>query len=312
MNCAHPPIVFLAAAALALPLAAQTPTAAAKASSSTTGAHSATTATHAVRCATPAPVTPQNIPALPASAPCAKSLYTLTTTSPTRLDYASPLLSDDVRKALVGGSMTYSLNYVDTVAGSGARVEAGKYVTVKYAGYLGKEGTKFDDSDDHPNKEPITIQYGMHNVIEGWDTGFEGMRVGGKRRIFIPWELAYGERGRPPRIPAKADLIFDVEVVSQSDKPPTPPAPTARPMPPGMHPGAPPAGAPTHPTTVTPQPPAAGAPGTTPPAGTTTPQGSSTTTPQAGTASPQSGSAATPPAGTPNPQASTTQPNQPQ
>jgi peptidylprolyl isomerase len=274
MNRAIPPTFFLSAAVLALPLAAQTTTATAKSSTSTTAAHSSSTATHVVPCARPHE--PQAIPALPADAPCPRALYTLTTTSPTRLVYASPLLSDDVARALRGGPMTYSLDFVDTVAGTGAKVEAGKYVSVKYTGYLSlpdpedskEDGTKFDSSEDHPGKEPITIQYGMHNVIEGWDTGFEGMHVGGKRRLFIPWQLAYGERGRPPRIPAKADLIFDVEVVSQSD---TQPAPPARPMPMTPHPGAP--GTPQHPPAATPQPPQATTP---PPSGTTTPPTSTT------------------------------------
>jgi peptidylprolyl isomerase len=283
MNRAIPSTVFLGAAVLALPLAAQTTAASAK-TTSTTATHTSSTthtAAHAVRCASPAPFEPQSIPALPSTAPCPKALYTLTTTSPTRVVYASPLLSEDVLSALGGGPMTYSLDYVDTVVGTGEKVEAGKYLSVKYAGYVEKDGMKFDASDDHPNKEPITIQYGMHSVIEGWDTGFEGMHVGGKRRLFIPWQLAYGERGRPPRIPAKADLIFDVEVVAQSDKPPAPPV---RPMPPGMgRPGAPPAGAP-HPTTVTPQPPQAGAPGATatPPAAS----GTTTTTPPSSTTQP--------------------------
>jgi peptidylprolyl isomerase len=193
------------------------------------------------------------------------------------------------------------------VVGTGPAVWAGNYLTVKYSGYLSlpdpkdakEDGTKFDSTDDHPGKEPFTIQYGEHNVIEGWDTGFEGMHVGGKRRLYIPWQLAYGERGRPPRIPAKADLIFDVEVVGQSDKPPAPPA---RPMPMTPRPGTPPAGAP-HPTTVTPQPPQTGAPGA-----TTTPQASGTST------APQPPATTTPPpaTGTTTPPNTTTQPNKPQ
>jgi|GEM_PF-2377527 len=99
-----------------------------------------------------------------------------------------------------------------------------KWYTVRYTGWTA-DGTKFDSSYDHPGGEPITFPYGARRVIIGWDTGFEDMHVGGKRRLFIPYQLAYGETGRPPVIPAKADLIFDIELVSMSDTPPEPPAP---------------------------------------------------------------------------------------
>lgn len=283
------PTILLSAAVLALPLAAQTTTAPAKSAGSTASAHTSSTATHTasheVRCVTPAPRAPQNIPALPSTAPCPKALYTLRTVSPTHVVYASPLLSPQVEDGLASGTMTYSLDYVDMVAGTGAKVEAGNYVSVKYTGYLSlpdakpdspeakKDGTVFDSTDQHPGKEAFPFQYGMHGVIEGWDTGFEGMHVGGKRRLFIPWQLAYGERGRGP-IPPKADLIFDVEVVSQSATAPPPPA---RPMP-TPHPGVPGAGAPPH-SSGTPQPQGA-APGS------TTPPPASTTQPQSGTTQP--------------------------
>jgi peptidylprolyl isomerase len=139
----------------------------------------------------------------------------------------------------------YALKYVDTRIGTGPIAEASvlgtsqadskiKWYTVKYTGWL-TNGTKFDSSYDHPGAEPITFPAGAHRVIPGWDTGFQGMRIGGKRRLFIPYQLAYGEAGKPPVIPAKSDLIFDIELVSVSDTPPapkTPPAPPAAPAPP--------------------------------------------------------------------------------
>jgi peptidylprolyl isomerase len=120
----------------------------------------------------------------------------------------------------------YTLKYIDTLVGTGPLAEARKWYTVRYTGWTA-DGTKFDSSYDHSGGEPITFPYGAQRVIIGWDTGFEGMHVGGKRRLFIPYQLAYGETGRPPVIPAKADLVFDIELVSMSDTPPAPPTPPA-------------------------------------------------------------------------------------
>jgi peptidylprolyl isomerase len=124
----------------------------------------------------------------------------------------------------------YSLRYIDIKLGTGAPAEPRKLYTVAYTGWLAKDGKKFDSSADEGG--PITFAAGLHRVIPGWDTGFEGMRVGGKRRLFIPYQLAYGELGKPPVIPPKADLIFDVELVSEAD---LPMAPVGMP---GMPPGA--------------------------------------------------------------------------
>jgi peptidylprolyl isomerase len=121
----------------------------------------------------------------------------------------------------------YALRYVDIKVGTGPLAEASVLgssaadskimeYTVKYTGWL-TNGTKFDSSEDHPGAEPFAFPAGLHRVIPGWDTGFTGMHVGGKRRLLIPWQLAYGAAGKPPVIPAKADLIFDIELVSQKD-----------------------------------------------------------------------------------------------
>jgi peptidylprolyl isomerase len=155
----------------------------------------------------------------------------------------------------------YALRYVDTVIGTGPLAETRKFYTVHYTGWL-TDGTKFDSSVDRGT--PITFPYGAHQVIPGWDTGFQGMHVGGKRRLYIPYQLAYGEAGRPPVIPAKADLIFDIELVDQSDTPPQPkpaPAPPSDPTKPATDPTKPadpskPAADPTKPST---EPPPAGA-----------------------------------------------------
>jgi peptidylprolyl isomerase len=126
----------------------------------------------------------------------------------------------------------FALKYQDIAVGTGELAEPLKLYKVKYTGWLTADGKKFDSSEDHPGKEPIQFPQGRGRVIPGWDQAFEGMRIGGKRRIFIPYQLAYGVAGRPPVIPAKSDLIFDIELVSVEDMP----APGAM-GPGGMSPG---------------------------------------------------------------------------
>jgi peptidylprolyl isomerase len=223
-----PSLLLLAAA---LPLAAQTAT--------KPPVHRTTTTTAPVHTSTcvKLPELSAKIPALPVADTCAKALYTITRISTVKLDYASPLLSPSVKEALDGGPSTFTLAYIDTKAGTGELVNQGKFLTVHYTGYL-VDGTKFDSSVDRG--EPITFPYGQHRVIEGWDTGFEGMRIGGKRRLFIPYQLAYGEAGKPPVIPARSELVFDVEVIGQSDTQPAPKVPPASPLPPASGKPAPP------------------------------------------------------------------------
>jgi hypothetical protein len=108
-----------------------------------------------------------------------------------------------------------TMKYVDLTVGTGAPAVAGKRFTVHYTGWL-KDGTKFDSSVDR--NEPFSFVQGRREVISGWDIGFEGMKVGGKRKLFIPYQLAYGEAGRGA-IPPKAELIFDVELLGVSDAP---------------------------------------------------------------------------------------------
>jgi hypothetical protein len=100
------------------------------------------------------------------------------------------------------------LVYVDEVVGTGASPAATDVVTVHYTGWL-TDGTKFDSSVDRG--EPAS--FGLNQVIPGWTEGLQSMKVGGKRRLVIPSELAYGPSGRPPVIPGGAVLVFDVELL---------------------------------------------------------------------------------------------------
>jgi FKBP-type peptidyl-prolyl cis-trans isomerase len=106
--------------------------------------------------------------------------------------------------------MPSGLRYEDVTQGQGTEAVAGRAVTVHYTGWL-PDGKKFDSSRDHG--QPFTFSLGAGQVIAGWDQGVEGMRVGGRRKLVIPPDLAYGAAGAPPDIPPGATLVFDVEVL---------------------------------------------------------------------------------------------------
>jgi FKBP-type peptidyl-prolyl cis-trans isomerase FkpA len=107
---------------------------------------------------------------------------------------------------------------IDTKVGTGKEAGIGNTVVVHYTGWLYKplarnqRGHKFDSS--HDRGEPLDFRLGAGQVIKGWDQGVVGMKVGGKRTLIIPSQLAYGHHGAPEGgIPADADLIFDVELL---------------------------------------------------------------------------------------------------
>lgn len=148
----------------------------------------------------------------------------------------------------------FALKYQEMKIGTGPEGEAGKLWHVKYKGWRAADAVVFDNWEDHKRPvtgpdgkpemdadgkpklgepEPLVFPQGTGRLIPGFDYGVTGMRVGGKRRLFIPWQMAYGTRSIPdrpdhPGIPAKSDLIFDVELVEVTDMA----APPQRPMPP--------------------------------------------------------------------------------
>jgi peptidylprolyl isomerase len=214
---------------------------------------------------------PATTAAKPATASAAKPAATAA-----KLPLGVPAPGIPAVKTLKKTLFTATLRYQEIKIGTGAVAEPNKMYKVHYTGWLAADGRKFDSSYDHPRPpmrdkdgkpvlgpdgkpqqgeaQPISFPQGFGRVIPGWDQGFEGMKIGGQRRLFIPWRLAYGEKGRPgpdeahPGIPEKADLIFDIELVDVSDLPKQPARPMAmpggHPMP-GMNmppkPGAPPA-----------------------------------------------------------------------
>ena len=116
--------------------------------------------------------------------------------------------------------IAFALRTLDIKAGTGTIMAPRKCVYVHYTGWL-TNGTKFDSSRDTTAAgkpgSPLAFAQGARRVIAGWDVGFEGMQVGAQRRLFIPYQLAYGEAGRLPVIPARAELIFDVELMAVMD-----------------------------------------------------------------------------------------------
>ena len=252
--------LLVLAASATVPLAAQTTTPKPVAKPAATTAAKPAVHTAAVSACVKLPELSPKIPALSAGTPCAKHLYTITTVPAVKLENVSPMEGSNLREDLGIEPTSFSLDYIDTQIGTGELAGAHKFYSIHYSGYL-LDGTKFDSSVDRG--EPLSVAYGQHQVIPGWDTGFAGMRVGGKRRLIIPYQLAYGATAHGP-IPAKSTLVFDVELLGISETPPpakpkpAAPAPAAAPAPPA---GAAPSATPPPSETAAP----AAAPAVTPP-----------------------------------------------
>jgi hypothetical protein len=100
----------------------------------------------------------------------------------------------------------------DVVQGTGTPVAAGATITVFYTGWLASNGTQFD-----ARRSPAApATFALTGLIQGWQQGIPGMKPGGIRRLFIPAALAYGAAGHPPSVPANADLVFEIKLISHT------------------------------------------------------------------------------------------------
>jgi peptidylprolyl isomerase len=115
------------------------------------------------------------------------------------------------------GEPPTELESTDIVEGDGAEATPGSEVTVQYVGVLFEDGTEFDASWDRG--EPFTFQLGSGSVIPGWDQGVAGMKVGGRRELVIPSDLAYGPQGQPPDIPPDSALVFVIDLLDVQPAP---------------------------------------------------------------------------------------------
>lgn len=106
--------------------------------------------------------------------------------------------------------MSAELIITDLQTGTGKTIVKGALITAHYTGWL-EDGTKFDSS--HDRGKPFQCVIGTGRVIKGWDQGLVGMQVGGKRKLFVPAHLAYGDRQVGPVIKPNSNLVFEIELL---------------------------------------------------------------------------------------------------
>ena len=104
------------------------------------------------------------------------------------------------------------LKIEDVKVGDGPEIKSGDHISVHYTGWL-DDGTKFDSSKDRD--QPFEVAIGCGYVIKGWDMGIPGMKVGGIRKLIIPYQYGYGKYGSEPNIPGFATLTFEVELLKK-------------------------------------------------------------------------------------------------
>jgi FKBP-type peptidyl-prolyl cis-trans isomerase len=140
----------------------------------------------------------------PATTPAPKA--TKVTPSPGERDIAK---KPKIPKA--SGAAPKTLKVEDLIEGTGPAAKSGDKISVRYVGVLYNNNKEFDSSWKR-GKAPFQLTLGEGQVIPGWDQGLVGMKVGGRRRLTIPPDLAYGAQGQPPTIPANSTLVFDVDL----------------------------------------------------------------------------------------------------
>jgi peptidylprolyl isomerase len=142
--------------------------------------------------------------------PSTPTTPTAPTTATAKTPTSGPLSTKPAVK-LPSGAAPTTLVTKEIVKGTGPEAKPGQSVTVNYVGVLFHGGKEFDAS--WRRSEPFTFTLGRSQVIKGWDQGVAGMKVGGRRELIIPAELAYGKTGSPPTIPPSAPLVFVVDLL---------------------------------------------------------------------------------------------------